>query len=173
MGACLFCGATGRMTREHVLRKKWPVLLGEDDVPGPQGRSGWHVVRQTGSVRSWNEHYTGRRFDLTIKDVCSRCNNGWMNQLEEATEPVVVEMVRGRRVKVSAENTRLLERWITKTAIVVARMHDEPFTFTAEQAHSLTFGEMPDGFFVWALGRPMDDECNPRMTPIMIGRKPR
>jgi hypothetical protein len=65
---CAYCGQVTPLTREHVV----PRFLYD------------HVDRNTrGNIGSWNENtktYVGG--ELKVKDVCARCNNGVLSELD-------------------------------------------------------------------------------------------
>ncbi len=61
--------------------------------------------------------------NLVAGHVCSKCNNGWMSDLEVATAPILVALMSTQReVHQLAESERfLVARWATKTAFVLNR----------------------------------------------------
>src|SRR5664279_2981044 len=84
--ACVFCGASGTMTKEHVL-PDWLERIGLTGQPAAAG-SGW-------LNRSSEYRQTSRPFQTTVKAVCATCNNGWMNQLEQIAGRVLAPIIRG------------------------------------------------------------------------------
>jgi hypothetical protein len=71
--ACIFCGAEGRLTGEHVFGD-WLSRIGLVSEPvghaaGPLNRN----LRDLGVTPP---------FQRTVRDVCAQCNNGWLSRLE-------------------------------------------------------------------------------------------
>lgn len=106
---CIFCGATGKLTREHV----WPQWLGTVVTP----KTGQHVFAEAGTT---TREFTQRDFEIQVKKVCEDCNGGWMSQMEAAVKPVLTPMIKGEHpVLVSAADQELLTAWATKTAMTM------------------------------------------------------
>ncbi|PSR20353.1 MAG: hypothetical protein C7B45_15330 [Sulfobacillus acidophilus] len=71
---CVFCGASGPMTREHV----WPDWLSRTGFPNEP------TVIESGPLnRLPSEFGPMRPLSTTVKAVCDKCNNGWMSRLEK------------------------------------------------------------------------------------------
>lgn len=118
--ACLFCGASGPLTDEHVYGK-WMRKLGytgegvREIVPG----NGSKPIIQRGGP-----------FSKTLKIVCRACNNEWMSGMETAAEPVLTAMfnARGSAVLLDEAAQLTLARWAFKTAAVISRIdYSDPF----------------------------------------------
>lgn len=72
------------------------------------GGSSTHDVRR----------YAARAYDDRVKVVCSDCNNGWMNDLENEAEPVLTPLMRGESVDFNLAERAVLARWAGKTALI-------------------------------------------------------
>jgi hypothetical protein len=83
--SCVFCGGTP-LTREHVF-PRWLARV----LPAQDRWRGQDLAVVGGeSITSSDLPVTTRRMgepfpDSTVARVCARCNNGWMNDLEEAS----------------------------------------------------------------------------------------
>src|SRR3954451_1754272 len=125
---CLFCGSTERLTREHV----WPDWLADTLPPGDW----WTAVRRGETLRAAIDaepirgpNHNGGRARLTLRKVCTRCNEGWMSKLEHLAKPLVVGLLREPVLDTTPRSTATLDRWATKTAMVMAGQvsgHDPP-----------------------------------------------
>ena len=112
---CVFCGAS-EPTREHVLRKKFQRTL---DRTAPENLSFTHDrTTAFGNISSSKRAYRGIPFELTVKAACAECNNGWMNDLENAVETDLLDMIAGRHLSLNADRARNLARWVLKTALM-------------------------------------------------------
>ena len=63
--------------------------------------------------------YRGRPFDLTVKNVCAECNNGWMSEIENSTKDILVPMIDGQSMSLDLDAQRKLASWTCKTAMVM------------------------------------------------------
>ena len=111
---CLFCGAPGPLSREHIYGD-WLRKLGytgegvREIVPG----DGSQPVIQRGGP-----------FSKKLRIVCYPCNNEWMSGMETAAEPLLTAMFNAKGTSVTLdEGAQLaLARWAFKTAVVAAQV---------------------------------------------------
>jgi len=75
--------------------------------------------------RSSDDSRERTRVDISLdsfklKEVCERCNNGWMSALESNAKPLILGLIRGNiQFDALDENERrILARWAAKTAII-------------------------------------------------------
>lgn len=117
---CLFCGAVGPLTDEHIYGK-WLRSLGytgtgvREIIPGDGGRP---IIQQGGP------------FSKTLKIVCHPCNNEWMSGMETAAGPILTAMFNagGSSVVLDEADQITLARWAFKTAAVAAQVdRSDPF----------------------------------------------
>lgn len=112
MPSCIFCGANGKLTREHVFARWLEALfpdLGDAEY-----------VRRTVTHASddWHEQ-PGRPFDLVVRNVCSSCNSGWMSELETAAQPILTPMLRDEARVLSGVEQHTVATWAVKTMLTV------------------------------------------------------
>jgi hypothetical protein len=120
--ACAFCGAYGRLTKEHV----WPQWL--QTIAGPL-----HPERASISSGFWQENdgafreaqavrvdQPGSILKRTARAVCRDCNGGWMSQLEQQTKPHLESLVGATTTNtglpIQPDVAALLATWAIKTA---------------------------------------------------------
>jgi hypothetical protein len=106
--ACVFCGALGRMSREHVL-PAWLADIGIDQRP---------VLQVAGRLNRSPQQWTGRPFTSTVRSVCQVCNNGWLAKLEEHAKPPLTALILGEPQQLSPADQGLVAAWAHKTALV-------------------------------------------------------
>lgn len=106
---CVFCGEPGGMTNEHVFGR-WMSGLGFSDEP---------TEHFAGFLNRPHRSF-GRRapFKLTVNEVCSRCNNGWMSKLEESAREVLSPLIKGASVSIDRMRVPAVVAWAQKTALV-------------------------------------------------------
>lgn len=89
---------------------------------------------------------------LVLGDVCYRCNNGWLNDLETAVRPILIPLVDGTRnvTSLSDAERETLARWTLKTAFVIDATERKRF-IPAEHAQRIMRGEgLAPGIAVFA-----------------------
>jgi hypothetical protein len=106
---CVFCGASGKLTGEHVFGD-WVSRIGLDV---PESRFGAGPLNR--SARDLGVSYP---FARTVRDVCSHCNNGWMSNLESVARRVLTPFILGNPGSISKEDTAAIAAWVQKTALV-------------------------------------------------------
>lgn len=113
MKSCVFCGielTKNNRSREHVI-PRW--------VQEVRGLSAEILSAGFGDAISVTIE---RRMDMNsflAGQVCARCNNGWMNELENHTRDLLVRLL-GAKVEpeaLSEEESLQLAKWTVKTAI--------------------------------------------------------
>jgi hypothetical protein len=113
---CAFCGATGKLTGEHVLGD-WMSKIGVrlDPVAHFMGRLN-RMGRDIGVTRP---------FARTVRDVCGPCNNGWMSRLEVVAQRVLTPLILGGTAHIPQSDHAPIVAWLQKTALVAMLMSSE------------------------------------------------
>src|SRR3954454_13509204 len=111
---CVFCGADGPLTLEHVF-PDWlrPFLAVHGDEDGTHRRQ----VFRVGGEETDRSH-KGAPATLTVRSVCAGCNNGWMSRLEGRAKPFLETMLRGHSRTYYAGGQEVIATWLVKTALV-------------------------------------------------------
>ncbi len=100
---CLFCeNSSGN--REHL----WPRWIHQRHTFGPLEIGPPDQPRQIVPNP-----------EITIKTVCSRCNNGWMSALESVNVPIIGSMSHDLSIPLDQEAQRKVAGWVVKTAMVL------------------------------------------------------
>jgi hypothetical protein len=102
MPTCIFCDNPAG-NREHV----WPKWILERKDFGA-----FRLKRNNGPEIILNNT------ELTVKTVCQTCNNGWMSTLESEAIPILTRMFDDKTVSLSADEQKILARWLMKMAMV-------------------------------------------------------
>jgi hypothetical protein len=106
--SCVFCGASSNLTKEHVYPKWLRRALGTD-VPV------W-IVRNRGGVDEVIRPATP--FDVTLREVCRDCNNGWLHELEATFRAVMLPALQDKTSPVTvldSESQQVVAAWALKT----------------------------------------------------------
>jgi hypothetical protein len=146
--ACLFCGEQleGNRASEHV----FPAWLQEKYNLSNDGLLQTHFS-ENGEVLSGRFHNLGKH---VYGRVCSKCNNGWMSQLEDKSKSLVVHLSE-RSLHFSDLNSAqclILARWACKTAFCLHAasnyrplVSEKHFKFVRESQATLPAG-------IWVFG---------------------
>src|ERR1017187_2950463 len=119
----MYCGERAGST-EHIFPSWMMELLATDPRGFPQpirmtleDQGSGEVVRRTvGKVKP------KLTVEFTTK-VCSTCNNGWMNRIDEATRPHFDAIIAGRPTPLDASAQASLAAWVTKTTLTGRAAH--------------------------------------------------
>jgi hypothetical protein len=114
---CLFCGSTtAKRSKEHVLRRAF-----KDSLPSAPGLTFSHRTRD--GLEVVNRPIS--QFDMTINNVCRDCNQGWLNDVENAAQVVIEELTVGNtRTSLTQGEVECLGFWAYLRALL--RTHVSP-----------------------------------------------
>jgi hypothetical protein len=147
---CIFCGGHG-ITAEDVWPRWLGRVFGRNRLPGPMTVS-FSVSGAAREEMGWQ----AARIKIKAKVVCSRCNNGWMSDLEQAAEPILAPMLDVARPSVLDTAGQITAAtWATKTAMLFEYARPIPGTehFSDVDRKALMDDLVPpSGVVVW-LGR--------------------
>ncbi|MGW9238706.1 hypothetical protein ACWGRL_08260 [[Kitasatospora] papulosa] len=140
--SCVFCGGAP-VTKEHI----FPQWLNKYLPPGRQ---------QTEQARYGEGAYDTTRqsvgLDFTVKKVCAPCNNGWMSQMEDASEGVLAPLITGQDLGlglISLRQQRQIALWATKTAMMADQFQHKPLLPPHQLRRMHTYRAIPGGTRVW------------------------
>jgi len=112
---CLFCGAAGPLTKEHV----YPLWLYRAiGLVGPVT-----TVYDRAGVET--DRRTSRNFDTTLREVCATCNHGWLHDLERSFRAVLLPAIANSGpVVLSSDSQRVVALWAVKTWLLAELAHE-------------------------------------------------
>lgn len=127
---CIFCGRRVD-SDEHV----WPQWLLRLSKKWPSENRRMQATRldRRGTRQTWNiDHPT-----IVTKVVCkTKCNSGWMSDLEERAERVLTPLIDGRKTILTVEQQITVAAWMIKCAMVFDGMEgDEAFYDKSDRFH--------------------------------------
>jgi hypothetical protein len=112
-GFCIFCGGVP-LTREHIwadwFRAYLPRTL-------PFYHSSRIVLNEDNSQTRTSKKISGDPKSRKLRIVCKKCNNEWMSDLQNATKPILIPLLRGRQITLSEPRQRQLATWVATTVI--------------------------------------------------------
>ena len=145
---CIFCGVTGRLTREHF-SPRWlrPYVGGLFDRTA-------HSVTLAGFPPTQGKlHRPGAPHTQSLRILCERCNHVRMGRLQERAKPYLLPLVQGDWSDLSRPKTSIIATWAVMTTMVIERAHPETAITSRDTRHAFaTTLEIPSDWSVW-IGR--------------------
>ncbi len=161
MRKCVFCGREGA-SREHVWKRSW---FGEVLPTADEGE--WvHSYEEGDDARIWHN----RELDVVVKGPCESCNNGWMNELDDAARPLVDPMILAQHVQLSPANQALLATWTAKIAMMLDLARAEPAVLPEQRHWLYEKREPPPNALIW-LAAVADDDVRINYPRYTIGQR--
>lgn len=117
MNKCVFCDeefSKVKNSREHILRRKNRGLFGSKDTK----------TRVIQATKSDHEHsikyriFSSSPFEQTVSGICDKCNNGWMNDIDNDFEKLQYRLVKNLSVFSGEMELHRIRLWAYKTALV-------------------------------------------------------
>lgn len=103
-----------RLSRKHVLPRSLRDSLDRGiDHTFTQGTG-----PTIGRLEYSDHHRPTGLMDVTVRTVCTDCNNGWMSALETQANPVLRRLIDGAD-SVTADEARIVRLWAAKTGAVI------------------------------------------------------
>jgi hypothetical protein len=155
---CVFCGSAG-VTKEHVI----PLWVSQHIRKVNPDATGFQVGGAA---------FPGRRhvplIDLQVKQVCGKCNSGWMNHLEVESRPLLRNFFAGNRVQLTVADQRTVSRWAIKTAMMMELLTRERKVAPVARTE-LYEGQVPNGHsVVLAACDPREVHGEVSYAPLLI-----
>lgn len=162
---CIFCGNPG-LTREHVYSRGWIKLLAQEATSFTNTRS--VGVGEAVPQNTW----VSSEADVVVRTVCGVCNNGWMNDLDAAVEPMVSTLARGeQKARVVDGALPVFARWAVKMALAMEGLMNPMVVPHRVRDHIRMGGTPPEGVRVWvATMQTWDGET--RTVPMTLRSRP-
>jgi hypothetical protein len=146
------------MSKEHVLarwiRKRFP-------NDGTQEH--WHRTEVDDGTVS-ERRYRSVPFELTVREVCRSCNNGWMADLENMVRPILGPMMTSSiNLPLSIDEQASLAFWAAKTLMVAQSTlpRDQRVVPVGHYAELLTERAAPMRCRIAVARRPQEPEAWP------------
>ena len=149
---CWFCSdLSSKDSNEHVF-PRWLLkrLDLEDQIVEP-----YRILADNMTIGSQRPPHS--LSSLTVGNVCTKCNNGWMSSLEAEAQKFLVEK---NRQRMTPEQVEIFARWMTKTAVSLNVSMPYRLLFDEATRHAIAFG-IPRRVYVFIFkARKNDHEIN-------------
>lgn len=85
-----------------------------------------------------------------IRNVCTKCNSGWMSRLESAAKPALTDLILGNKTILDATNQKVISSWTVMTSII-SEYTDTPTRSipASDYQHLMNTNLPPDGWHIW------------------------
>lgn len=144
----MFCGQAGSLSAEHVI-PKWL-------------RKSLQIQQPVREFRGTAYAGAAETLAVVFHEVCTGCNNGWMEKLESATRPILEPMLLGAAPGSSRvldpDHQALLATWAAKTALLL----------TLAKYRGQNHGWVPDSTLQWLAGHS-GSQMPPPGTRVWMG----
>jgi hypothetical protein len=118
--ACMWCGRSP-VTNEHLV-PQWVSAIVSVVSPSDDGYD-TRLVVSDGREQELQFDFASSLLNIAVKAVCTQCNSGWMNSLENEVRPVLGPLIRGEDVLLDVAKQLVLARWMAKTSVLVEHLH--------------------------------------------------
>jgi hypothetical protein len=180
---CLFCGRPWgevRRSDEHVL-PQWMRRHESDLLKTSHSAysAGFDLDDQAREFVELPTVLTTKKsplLTLKTREVCRRCNNGWMSSLEEAARPLIRRVAEaaqtGASLSLTVNEARILAVWCQKTATTYELTSDRPRVVTTVMGQQLAARTPLRGGLVWMARHPRDYDLSVGLTHIDVSSTP-
>jgi len=153
---CVFCArnfsSSSKRAKEHIY-PSW--LLSELDIKG----TSIYTTHFRPFDKAQRAFFKPKRGDLRIKQisqrkhvfaglvyglVCEKCNNGFLNDIEKEAKPILLKMIKDRRVVLREEEQKVISKWGFKTAIILNISSNFEGYFSEETFHNFYITKQPE-----------------------------
>lgn len=180
---CLFCDrpwGEARKSDEHIL-PQWMRKHEQELLTRPQVayQAGFELAEDASQFEELPTTIVTRKATLlTMKtrEVCQDCNTGWMNGLEQLTEPLLLRLadaaMTGHPIVLTQAEARTLGRWAQKTALTYELTSALPRVATTIMGRTLRAGQPIRGSIVRAARHPRDYDLSIGFAHLEVSSTP-
>lgn len=147
---CIFCGSTG-LSLEHVFPQWLAGVLAGDPRKAGAPFTHTRVAEFNGALEGTRWFQSRNLLDFKVRLVCRRCNNEWMNDIENMARPFLTPMIQGVSIELDRPGQLAVAAWASLRAMVARYQHHHESPVPADwRNHMYANHSPPDGWHVWA-----------------------
>ncbi len=184
-GKCIFCGG-GNLSKQHVIPDWIKGIIPRNATESTKHQNfkpRFQYVDDMLVVKPELEVHNGHIGTRKIRNVCTRCNNGWMSKLEGEAKPLLTSLMLGQNVELDDNAQKTLSRWIVMTSIMVEFTDLQSIAIPPEDRVTLMKGQVPSEKWKIRIGRCQENQwlgmgyrhhcatCLRRSSPLLIGEE--
>lgn len=119
-GRCIFCDGAG-LSKEHIWSDWLNGLMPRSDEHGDY----WGSMHRGSGSRDFvwtrpprSSARQGSVFQRKVRNVCKRCNNGWMSRVVDRAKFCATQMIRGKPFQLNRDAQTDLAAWVGITTVI-------------------------------------------------------
>jgi hypothetical protein len=163
---CIFCGATGPLTNEHMWPRWMHPHLMRGSAPHRAIRT---TVNMDGTDTSNVFKKVGDAIDWQVSCVCAHCNGGWMsNRVEQLVKPIMIPLFENQTARLWPADQEKIAAWaVMKYMVADSQDGSRKATAHHAQRRRMWRKQLPPlhGWGVWV---GMKDRIDPNL-PLSWG----
>jgi hypothetical protein len=133
---CVLCGNTigrGTHSRQHVFPDWLEQFFIPQDEAGEPIEYQRKLKRRGEQMRT--EEWRDLPFNMKVKVLCKPCNNEWCNELENAAKPLLIPMIGGNKLTLTAVDQTAIATWATLLILMLQLTHRDGERSIADDAY--------------------------------------
>lgn len=150
---CVFCNSSGKnvkITKEHVFPKWLKNVVSQEPGPEPGIRLHSYVYDDNGIKINTSKIKHGlNEFEQTVCNVCIKCNNGWMSNLEGLVKTSLTSLILGDEKGISTNDYQSLVKWAFKTTLMLSTMEKGESNTPSRHFKNAMQHYFPDDVFIF------------------------
>jgi len=156
-GKCIYCFEIAKLSEEHI----FPSWLRK--IYKPRYSSSIHTLTRPATyepdalIHTIQYESQNDVYHISVRNVCTSCNNGWMSNLQTLAKPIVKKLADGDWFELTVDQQQILTRWTVMLAINF-QSYGRQLCASAHQRTTLKDGKIPGGWRVF-IGSMKDDSC--------------
>jgi hypothetical protein len=149
-GICVFCGSLG-VTKQHI----WPDWLKK--VIPREGSEHFQLLTKIKAtdpklvtLQPELQSHNGPTGSRKIRNVCAKCNNGWMSKLESSAKPILIDLMSSKKVFLDFDQQEILSNWIVMISIMAEYTDKATLAIPDNHRYHLMQNKpISDGWRIW------------------------
>lgn len=114
MAGCLFCGGSGKLTREHIIPREISARL---RIASPLTPAHGRPLQPAPGAQRF---HTSRDVDATITAICQHCNGTFFNALQDNARAFWHPAITGDGIELDGDLKKAVATWAYKTGLLFA-----------------------------------------------------
>jgi hypothetical protein len=159
---CIFCGATP-LSKEH-LWSEWTYRILPKIKGGSHARGVIQTANSSPKIKGIRQikTYQGQVNTIQVRAVCASkkgstnslgkvgCNNGWMNEQEQAVKPILSPLILDQSIIMDQHKQAILANWVA-TKLMVAEFENSADLVSTQEERDIVFKNRcpPPGWKIW------------------------
>ncbi len=172
---CIFCDNFAN-SKEHFYPQWMGPLLAESSGPAILPSYIEHFIVDDPfdrTVEQKRKEKPGELATKKIRTVCDRCNNGWMNLVEQGARGSLTSLILGEPVTLTEEQRLVVARWFAIKMLIVEHGSEDTAVYPKDVRRALRSGSaLPSKFRIYVCQHSSNAKTGlMRQTGLVSGAK--